>query len=66
MGSQRDCDTDAGFDGDNFLLRTLFAPHFAAAGQREPDLFNRAMGDSGGCLAWRQLKMRHAAALEAK
>ena len=41
-------------------------PHLTAAGEKKPDLFDRAVGNGFGRLAGLEFKMRHAAALQAQ
>jgi hypothetical protein len=50
----------------DFFLLPLSAPHFAAPGEKEPDLLDRSMGDRLRCFAWPKLEMGQSAAVKPK
>lgn len=66
MGAQRNREADARPKCDRFLAPVLFAPHFAAAGNDEPDFLNRPVGHGPRSPSGPQLEMRHSASRQAQ
>lgn len=65
MRTKRNRQADAGFQRDDFFMRTQLAPHLSSAGLAEPYFLDGSMGHRGSSQAGRQCELGHAAARKA-